>query len=103
MNAASAENRGHADLMAAVIEHLACYIQSGRPRSAHLARLLLDRLALSAGADEKLREHCWQLCEVLEDRDGFGLDHAQTAIRPAIQPAPRARPWLTWRYEGEAA
>ncbi len=94
-------NDGRADLMAAVIEHLACYIQSGRPRSAHLATLLLDRLAGDAAADPRLRERCRQLSEVLEHR-GEALPGPATG--PAtIAAAPRRQPWLTWECQGEAA
>ena len=45
MNPSASPAEARADLMAGVIEHLACFIQSGRPRSAKLATLLLDRLA----------------------------------------------------------
>lgn len=55
------------DLIAGLLEHLACHPQTGRPRSAHLTRLLLDRLAAETDSDT-LRERCQQLREVLEER-----------------------------------
>ncbi len=55
------------DLIAGLLEHLACHLQTGRPRSAHLARLLLDRLAAETDSDI-LRERCQQLREVLEEQ-----------------------------------
>lgn len=97
MNSTTTTRDGRADLMAAVIEHLACYIQSGRPRSAHLAMLLLDRLAGDGAADARLRERCRQLSDVLEDR-------GETPPIPVAAPAsPLRKPSLTWESLGEAA
>jgi hypothetical protein len=88
---------GRADLMAAVIEHLACYIQTGRPRSARLAMLVLDRLAVDADTDDPLREHCRQLSEVLEDRG------EQPKSRSAPFGRLREAPRPPREYLGEAA
>jgi hypothetical protein len=98
MDSIESGSNGRADLMTAVIEHLACYIQTGRPRSARLAILLLDRLARDGGTDDTLRERCHQLSEVLEGRE------EEPQVRPASSPhALRQSPWLTWEYLGEAA
>jgi hypothetical protein len=79
-----------ADLMAGIIEHLACYIQSGRPRSAHLAALLLDRLARDNALDESLRDQCKSLIDVLIEQPG-----RPSAVLDRLTQAP-ARPWLVW-------
>lgn len=95
-NTVHAVSTNRADLMAAVIEHLACYLQTGRPRSAHLAKLLLERLAADA-ENEALGECCQQLSEILED----------SGEEPAPRNAPLRKhgpaPWLTWECLGEAA
>jgi hypothetical protein len=93
-NLVHSENSRRVDLMAGVIEHLACYIQTGRPRSAHLAALLLDRLAQDSETDSSLGEHCKALGEVLIDRP-----YRATPLLE-IQPA---RPWLTWDRISEPA
>jgi hypothetical protein len=98
MDSIASGNDGRADLMAAVIEHLACYIQTGRPRSARLARLLLDRLAGDDDTEDPLRERCLQLSEVLEDRDED--PQARSAASPRAR---RQSPWLTRECLGEAA
>ncbi len=98
MDSIESGSDGRADLMTALIEHLACYIQTGRPRSARLAILLLDRLARDGGTDDGLRERCHQLGEVLEGRE------EEPQARPAAsQRALRLSPWLTREYPGEAA
>lgn len=78
------------DLIAGLMEHLACHLQTGRPRSAHLARLLLDRLAAETDSDT-LRERCQQLREILEERG----EASQARFAPPRQ--------LTWECLGEAA
>lgn len=77
------------DLIAGLMEHLVCHLQTGRPRSAHVARLLLDRLAAETDSDT-LRERCQQLREILEERG----EASQARFAP-----PRR---LTWECLGEA-
>ncbi|MBM4180203.1 MAG: hypothetical protein FJ209_01435 [Betaproteobacteria bacterium] len=88
------------DLMAAVLEHLACYMQTGRPRSAHLASLLLGHMAHDPAVDAELGERCRLLVEVLES-----LETRDARVRPAPAPRLQARraPWLIWECLGEAA
>jgi hypothetical protein len=90
------KNDCRADLMAGIIEHLACYIQSGRPRSAHLAALLLDRLAGDAALDDALREHCKSLVDVLIEQPGRPAGACDRA------PDLPSRPWLVWERIEEA-
>lgn len=98
MNPSASSAEARADLMAGVIEHLACFIQSGRPRSAKLATLLLDRLAQEGACDAALGERCRQLIEVLE-----GRGDEPSGIPGAAPARPRQTPWLTWECLGEAA
>jgi len=86
------------DLMAAVLEHLACYIQTGRPRSAHLASLLLGRMAHDPEVDADLGERCRLLVEVLEN-----LETRDTRVRLAPRATARPAPWLTWECLEQAA
>lgn len=88
------------DLMAAVLEHLACYMQTGRPRSAHLAGLLLGRMAHDPDVDADLGARCRLLMEVLE-----GLETRDTRVRlaPSMRASARPAPWLTWECLEDAA
>ncbi len=95
---AATDNRP--DLMAAVLEHLACYLQTGRPRSAHLASLLLARIAVEPDVDAELRERCRLLLEVLES---FETRDARICQAPSLRVSARPAPWLTWECLGEAA
>lgn len=70
------------DLIAGLMEHLACHLQTGRPRAALLARMLLDRLATETSSDT-LRERCQQLREVLEERDEVPQARSSSPRRPA--------------------
>lgn len=95
---AATDNRP--DLMAAVLEHLACYMQTGRPRSAHLASLLLARIADEPDVDADLRERCRLLDEVLESLE---TRDARVRLVPSMPASARPTPWLTWECLGEAA
>lgn len=55
-------------LLAGLLEHLACYIQTGRPKSAHLASMLLERLATDPTTRAELGEYSQHLGDVLADR-----------------------------------
>lgn len=54
-----------ARMVAGALAHLAQYMATGCPRSAHLAALLLDKIASDAEADEHLRRHARQLMDIL--------------------------------------
>lgn len=41
-------------LMAGLLEHMACYLQTGRIRSIHQARVLLERIATHPSASHEL-------------------------------------------------
>ena len=54
-----------AHLVAGALAHLAAHLDSGCPRAARLAALLLDRLAADGDADRQLRHHAADLAETL--------------------------------------
>jgi hypothetical protein len=56
-----------AHLVAGALAHLATHMESGCPRAAHLAALLLGRVAADPDADAHLRRHARQLVDILED------------------------------------
>ncbi|OGA60825.1 MAG: hypothetical protein A3G81_23905 [Betaproteobacteria bacterium RIFCSPLOWO2_12_FULL_65_14] len=49
-------------MIAAVLEHFTCYLQTGSAKAARRAVLLLERLALDPDVDERVRE----LAETME-------------------------------------
>lgn len=58
-----------ARMVAGALAHLAQHMETGCPRSAYLAAMLLGRVAADAEADPHLRAHAGQLVDILE-RDG---------------------------------
>jgi hypothetical protein len=56
-----------AQLIAGVLEHFACYLQTGSVQAAQRAVLLLERLALDPDVDGDVREHGRALAETLSD------------------------------------
>jgi len=105
------------NLIAGALEHLACHLQSGRPRSAMLSAMLLDRLARDTQISAALSQHARHLCEVLEskllDHPGLGTTSMAGTMRLVDTPAaralprasdlPRPQPWLTWERIEEVA
>ncbi len=97
------------NLIAGVLEHLACHVQTGRARSALLAAMLLDRLTRDPDLGAVLRLRAQYLRDVLEDRL---LERPVTPAAPRppadqADAAPRRPhrgvgvPWLTWeRLDG---
>ena len=55
-----------AHLVAGALAHLAAYLDSGCPRGARLAVLMLDRLAADGDADVDLRQHAGDLAAALK-------------------------------------
>lgn len=53
-------------ILAGALAHLAQHMESGCPRSAYLATMLLEQIALDPSADTYLRQHARQLVEILE-------------------------------------
>lgn len=65
-----------ARMVAGALAHLAKHMETGCPRSAYLAALLLRRLAADGEADAHLRAHARELVSIL-DRDGEHADAAE--------------------------
>ena len=74
-------------ILAGALAHLAQHMESGCPRSAYLAAMLLEQIAVDPSADTHLRQHARQLVEILE----HGPNQSATNDR-----APGQRP----RHEG---
>lgn len=55
----------HAQLIAGVLDHFACYLQTGSAQAGHRAVLLLERLALDPDVDDGLCEHGQELAEAI--------------------------------------
>ena len=53
-------------ILAGALAHLAQHMESGCPRSAYLAAMLLEQIALDPSSDSHLRQHARQLVEILE-------------------------------------
>ncbi|MBA3902990.1 MAG: hypothetical protein C0522_04840 [Rhodocyclaceae bacterium] len=57
-----------ARMVAGALAHLAKHMETGCPRAAYLAAMLLERVATDPEADGHLREHARELVDIL-DRD----------------------------------
>lgn len=53
-------------LIAGVLKHFACYLQTGSAQAGHRAALLLERLALDQDIDVGVREHSEELAEAIQ-------------------------------------
>jgi hypothetical protein len=68
--------------VAGALAHLAVHMETGCPRAAWLAAMLLERVAADPDADSHLRNHARELVEILE-RD------SQTSAAQSSQQASR--------------
>jgi hypothetical protein len=75
-----------ARIVAGALAHLARHMETGCPRSAYLAAMLLERVANDPEADDHLRRHARELADIL-DRD--------TKHESAPRDMPSARPITT--------
>lgn len=53
-------------MLAGALAHLARHMESGCPRAAYLAAMLLEQVVADPQADPHLRQHARQLVEILE-------------------------------------
>jgi hypothetical protein len=69
-----------ARMVAGALAHLARHMETGCPRSAVLAAMLLERVANDAEADAHLRRHARELVDIL----GRDEEHAPPAHVAAV-------------------
>lgn len=72
-----------ARMVAGALAHLATHMETGCPRAAYLAAMLLERIAADQEADVHLRAHARELVGILE-RDA--KTPAETASSPLARP-----------------
>lgn len=79
-------------MIAGALAHLATHMETGCPRAAYLAAMLLEQVANDGGADTHLRHHARQLVDILE-RDEIATDvqHSRQDMLVAGHPL---RPYL---------
>lgn len=53
-------------MVAGALAHLAQHMETGCPRAAYLAAMLLERVAADPEADAHLREHARELVDILD-------------------------------------
>ncbi len=78
-----------ARMVAGALAHLAHHMETGCPRSAYLAAMLLERVAIDPEADEHLRRHARELVEIL-DRDGKPAYADEAGVRERSEPVLRS-------------
>lgn len=81
MNATKTSEQPPARMVAGALAHLARHMETGCPRSAHLAAMLLERVASDPEADGHLRRHAQELVDILENEDEHGANAAEAAPR----------------------
>jgi hypothetical protein len=55
-----------ARMVAGALAHLATHMETGCPRAAYLASMLLEQIADDVKADDHLRHHARELVEILK-------------------------------------
>ncbi len=79
-----------ARMVAGALAHLAKHMETGCPRSAYLAAMLLEQVANDPEADAHLRAHARELVEILE-RDEAPEKSAEPVPAAARTAAPGER------------
>lgn len=79
-----------ARMVAGALAHLAKHMETGCPRSAYLAAMLLEQVANDTEADDHLRAHARDLVDILE-RDEAREKPAAEAMPAAARAAPGER------------
>lgn len=68
-----------ARMVAGALAHLATHMETGCPRSAYLAAMLLEKVAADPEADDHLRRHARELVDIL-DRERETEGEGQPAV-----------------------
>ncbi len=72
-----------ARMLAGALSHLATHMETGCPRAAYLAAMLLEQVASDTKADCHLRQHARELFEILEhDPVNAPSNDAAAALHP---------------------
>jgi len=83
INVTKTSEQPPARMVAGALAHLARHMETGCPRSAYLAAMLLEKLANDPEADAHLRRHARELVEILErDNAHAGTVEAATPDIP---------------------
>lgn len=83
-----------ARMLAGALAHLATHMESGCPRAAYLAAMLLEEIATDPQADSHLRRHARQLVDILERDPLHAPAHAPVSdTAPGKQPTQGSRRW----------
>ncbi len=67
-----------ARMVAGALAHLARHMETGCPRSAYLAAMLLEKVASDPEADDHLRRHARELVEILDREEQVPATVAET-------------------------
>lgn len=67
-----------ARMVAGALAHLARHMETGCPRSAYLAAMLLEKVASDPEADAHLRRHAYELVEILDREKRSAVPVAET-------------------------
>lgn len=66
--------------VAGALAHLAVHMETGCPRAAYLAAMLLERVAADPEADRHLRSHARELVDILEREPRMAPAAASTTL-----------------------
>ncbi len=79
-------------LLAGALAHLARHLGTGCPRAAERAALLLERIAENDGAEAHLREHAYELIDILERQLPPGTEPSASFAAASARPS---RAWAS--------
>jgi len=71
-----------ARMVAGALAHLAKHMETGCPRSAYLAAMLLEKVAADPEADDHLRRHARELVDILDRERETEKPEAPFAVPP---------------------
>ncbi len=94
MSATTHHEQTPSRMVAGALAHLATHMETGCPRAAYLAAMLLEQVANDTASDAHLRRHARELIDILERENTThdttqrtpGLAVAESGAAPAIAP-----------------